>query len=324
MEVEAVYLGIDVSKARLDVAVWPSAECFSVANDPRGIAELVEKVGALKPQAVVLEATGGLEALAASELHAAELTVAVVNPRQVREFARSLGRMGKTDRLDALVLAQFAQSAHSNDRLPELRLRDEAEAELKALVTRRRQLLAMLTAESNRRERAPKVIRKSIVASIRALKRSIAEIEQQVREVMSDSPVQQAKAVLLAAVPGVGPQLTATLLAELPELGSLGRRKIASLVGVAPHPHESGKFYGRRRCWGGRATVRTTLYMAALSGVRFNPALRACYQGLRERGKSHKLALVACMRKLLLILNAILRDSASWNPHHQLDFQHSR
>jgi transposase len=324
MEVEAVYVGIDVSKARLDVAVWPGAERFSVANDPRGIMEMVEKVAALKAQAVVLEATGGLETLAASELHAAELTVAVVNPRQVREFARSLGRIGKTDRLDALVLAQFAQSAHSNDRLPKLHLRDEAEAELKALVTRRRQLLGMLTAESNRRERAPKVIRRSIVASIRALKRSIKAIEQQVREVMSDSPVQQAKAVLLAAVPGVGPQLTATLLAELPELGSLGRRKIASLVGVAPHPHESGKFSGRRRCWGGRATVRTTLYMAALSGVRFNPALRACYQALLGRGKSRKLALVACMRKLLLILNAILRDRASWNPHHQLDFQHSR
>jgi transposase len=222
------------------------------------------------------------------------------------------------------VLAQFAQSAHSNERLPKLHLPDEAEAELKALVTRRRQLVAMLIAESNRRERAPKVIRRSIVASIRGLKRAIAEIEQQVRSVLANSPVQQAKAVLLTAVPGVGAQLTATLLAELPELGSLGRRKIASLVGVAPHPHESGKFYGRRRCWGGRATVRTTLYMAALSGVRFNPALRACYQGLRERGKSPKLALVACMRKLLVILNAILRDSASWNPHYQLDFQHSR
>jgi transposase len=322
MEVETRYVGIDVSKARLDVAVWPGAESFSVANDPRGIAELVEKLAALTPRAVVLEATGGLEALAASELHAAELTVAVVNPRQVREFARSLGRMGKTDRLDALVLAQFAQSAHSNDRLPKLRLRDEAEAELKALVTRRRQLVAMLTAESNRRERAPKVIRRSIVASIRALKRAITEIEQQVREVLAGSPVQQAKAMLLAAVPGVGAQLTATLLAELPELGSLGRRKIASLVGVAPH--ESGRFYGRRRCWGGRATVRTTLYMAALSGGRFNPALRTCYQGLLARGKSPKLALLACMRKLLLILNAILRDSASWNPHYQLDFQHSR
>jgi transposase len=324
MEVEAKYVGIDVSKARLDVAVWPGAQSFSVANDARGIAELVEQVTAFTPQAVVLEATGGLEALAAAELHAAELTVAVVNPRQVREFARSLGRMGKTDRLDALVLAQFAQSAHSNHRLPRLHLRDEAAAELKALVTRRRQLLAMLIAESNRRERAPKVIRRSIVASIKGLKRAIAEIEQQVRAVLASSPVQQAKAVLLAAVPGVGAQLTTTLLAELPELGSLGRRKIASLVGVAPHPHESGKFYGRRRCWGGRATVRTTLYMATLSGVRFNPALRACYQGLLERGKSPKLALVACMRKLLVILNAILRDSASWNPHYQLDSQHSR
>jgi len=324
MEVEAKYVGIDVSKARLDVAVWPGAQSFSVANDARGIAELVEQVTAFTPQAVVLEATGGLEALAAAELHAAELTVAVVNPRQVREFARSLGRMGKTDRLDALVLAQFAQSTHSNHRLPRLHLRDEAAAELKALVTRRRQLLAMLIAESNRRERAPRVIRRSIVASIKGLKRAIAEIEQQVRAVLASSPVQQAKAVLLAAVPGVGAQLTTTLLAELPELGSLGRRKIASLVGVAPHPHESGKFYGRRRCWGGRATVRTTLYMATLSGVRFNPALRACYQGLLERGKSPKLALVACMRKLLVILNAILRDSASWNPHYQLDSQHSR
>jgi transposase len=324
MEVEARYVGIDVSKARLDVAVWPGAQSFSVANDPRGIAELVERVMALTPQAVVLEATGGLEALAASELHAAELTVAVVNPRQVREFARSLGRIGKTDRLDALVLAQFAQSAHSNHRLHQLHLPDEAEAELKALVTRRRQLVAMLIAESNRRERAPKVIRRSIVASIRGLKRAIAEIEQQVRAVLASSPVQQAKAVLLTAVPGVGAQLTATLLAELPELGSLGRRKIASLVGVAPHPHESGKFYGRRTCWGGRATVRTTLYMAALSGVRHNPALRACYQGLRARGKSPKLALVACMRKLLVILNAILRDGASWNPNYRLDFQHSR
>jgi transposase len=324
MEVEAKYVGIDVSKARLDVAVWPGAESFSVANDPRGIAELVERVTVLAPKAVVLEASGGLEALAASELHAAGLTVAVVNPRQVREFARSLGQLAKTDRLDALVLAQFAQSAHSNGRLPELHLPDAAEADLKALVTRRRQLVAMLVAESNRRERAPKLIRKSIVASIRSLKRSIAQVEQQVREVLAGSPVHQAKATLLTAVPGVGAQLTATLLAELPELGRIGRRQIASLVGVAPHPHESGQFRGRRMIWGGRATVRTTLYMAALSGVRHNPVLRACYQGLRERGKSPKLALVACMRKLLLILNAILRDSASWNPHHQLDFQHSR
>ena len=324
MEAVGQYVGIDVSKARLDVAVWPGARNFSVANDPRGIVELVEQVAALKPQAVVLEATGGLEALAVSELHAAELTVAVVNPRQVREFARSLGRMGKTDRLDALVLAQFAQSAHSNGRLPELRLPDQAEAELKALVTRRRQLVGMLVAETNRRERAPKVIRKSIVASIRGIKRAIAEIEQQVRTVLTDSPVQQAKAVLLAAVPGVGPQLTLTLLADLPELGKLDRRKIASLVGVAPHPYESGKFYGRRRCWGGRATIRPTLYMAALSAVRYNPALRACYQRLLERGKSRKLALVACMRKLLVTLNAILRDSASWNPDYRLDFQHSR
>jgi transposase len=324
MEMAASYVGIDVSKARLDVAVWPGAESFSVANDPRGIAELVERVTALTPQAVVLEASGGWEALAASELHAAEVTVAVVNPRQVREFARALGQLAKTDRLDALVLAQFAHAAHSNGRLPELHLPDQAEADLKALVTRRRQLVAMLVAESNRRERAPKLIRKSLVASIRTLKRSIAQVEQQLREVLAGAPVQHAKAVLLAAVPGVGAQLTATLLAELPELGRLGRRQIASLVGVAPHPHESGQLRGRRLIWGGRARVRTTLYMAVLSAVRHNPPLRAHYRALLERGKAKKLALVACMRKLLVTLNAILRDNASWNPNHQLDFQHSR
>lgn len=324
MEVAAKYVGIDVSKARLDVAVWPGAESFSVANDPRGIAELVERVAALAPEAVVLEASGGLEALAASELHAAELTVAVVNPRQVREFARSLGQLAKTARLDALVLAQFAQSAHSNDRLLTLHLPDQAEADLKALVTRRRQLVAMLVAESNRRERAPQLTRKSIVASIRGLKRSIAQVEQQVREVLAGARVQQAKAALLAAVPGVGAQLTATLLAELPELGRLGRRKIASLVGVAPHPHESGQFRGRRMIWGGRATVRTTLYMAARSAVRHNPALRSHYRARLERGKARKLALVACMRKLLVILNAILRDRTPWNPDYLLDLQHSR
>jgi transposase len=324
MEVEARYVGIDVSKARLDVGVWPGAQSFSVVNDPRGIAELVQRLTALAPQAVVLEASGGLEALAASELHAAELTVAVVNPRQVREFARALGQLAKTDRLDALVLAQFAQSAHSNNRLHKLHLPDQAEAELKALVTRRRQLVAMLVAESNRRERAPKVIRKSIVASIRGLKRSIPQVEHQVREVLAGSPAQQAKAALLSAVPGVGAQLTATLLAELPELGCLGRRKIASLVGVAPHPHESGQLRGRRMIWGGRAAVRTTLYMAALSAVRHNPPLRACYRGLLQRGKAPKLALVACMRKLLVILNAILRDRAPWNPDYLLDLQHSR
>src|ERR1700732_4698115 len=324
MEAQAKFVGIDVSKARLDVGVWPGAESFSTSNDERGIAQWVERVLRLAPRAVVLEASGGLESVAAGELLAAELKVAVVNPRQVREFARALGRLAKTDRLDALVLAQFAQSAHSNGRLQPLEFQDQAQAELKALVARRRQLIGFLVAETNRRERAPKVVRKSIVQSIRGLKKALAEVEQQLRQVVASAPAHKAKAELMTAVPGVGPQLSVTLIAELPELGRLGRREIAALVGVAPHAHESGKFKGRRMIWGGRARVRTMLYMAALSAVRHNPVLRACYQGLLDRGKARKLALVACMRKLLVILNAILRDSASWNPHHQLDFQHSR
>jgi transposase len=241
-DVEQGYIGIDVSKAWLDVGSWPESESQRVSNDAAGIAQLVQRLSASKPRA-------------------AGLTVAVVNPRHVREFARSLGRLAKTDRLDALVLAQFAQSAHSNGRLQPLEFQDEAQAELKALVARRRQLIGFLVAETNRRERAPKVVRKSIVQSIRGLKKALAEVEQQLRHVVQSTPAQQAKAKLMTAVPGVGPQLSVTLIAELPELGRLGRREIAALVGVAPHAHESGKFKGRRMIWGGRAHVRTMLYM---------------------------------------------------------------
>ena len=205
-----------------------------------------------------------------------------------------------------------------------MHLREEAEVELKELVVRRRQLMGMLVAESNRHHRAAKVVRKSIVQSIKGLKRALAAVERELKELLANSPAQQAKATMLEAVPGVGPQLTLTLIAELPELGKLGRRQIASLVGVAPYPYESGKFKGRRRIWGGRSRIRTTLYMATLSAVRHNPVLKASYQALLKRGKSKKLALVACMRKLLVILNAILRDSLPWNPNHLLDFQHSR
>jgi transposase len=321
---DAVWVGIDVSKAWLDVGIWPGAPSWRIANDAAGVAELAERLRPLGPRAVVLEASGGLEALAAGELHAAGLLVAVVNPRQGREFARALGTLGKTDRLDALVLAQFAQSSQSNGRLVPLRLAEEAELELKALVARRRQLLGMLVAETNRRERAPKVVRRSIVPSIKGLKRAVAEVEQQLKQVLAGSPTPQRKAALLTAVPGVGPQLSCTLLAELPELGRLGRRQIASLVGVAPHPHESGQFKGRRLIWGGRARVRTMLYTATLSAVRHNPLLRVQYRALLARGKAKKLALVACMRKLLITLNAILRDSTAWNPNYIVDFQHSR
>jgi transposase len=320
---DEIWVGIDVAQEWLDVAVWPGGEISRVANAASALAALSARLRTLNPRAVVLEATGGVELLAASELHAAGLKVAVVNPRQVREFARSLGTLGKTDRKDALVLAQFAQSGESNGRLTLLALADEAARELKALVGRRRQLLGMLVAETNRRLRAPKLVRKSIVQHIKGLKRAVAELDQQLQQTVANAPAQQAKAKLLSVVPGVGLQLSCTLLAELPELGQLGRRQIASLVGVAPHPYESGKFKGRRVIWGGRARVRTMLYMAALSAVRYNPPLRSHYQDLLKRGKAKKLALVACMRKLLITLNAILRDAAPWNPDH-LASQHSR
>jgi len=324
MEQREVVVGVDVSGARLDIGIWPSGESFSLGNDAAGVEQLVVRMLKLGPRAVVIEASGGVESLLVSELYAAEVAVAVVNPRQVREFARSLGQLAKTDRLDAQVLAQFGHAAQSSGRLALTQLPPAASVELKALVRRRRQLIGMLVAESNRRLRAAKVVRKSIVATIRGLKRALAEVEGQLQAAIKRSPLHQAKAALLAQVPGVGPQLARCLIAEVPELGRLGRREIASLIGVAPHAHESGKFKGRRMIWGGRGAVRTTLYMAMLSATRHNPVLAPFYRRLLERGKSKKLALIACARKLLVILNAMMRDRTTWNPALALDFQHSR
>ena len=272
---EAVWVGIDVSQE------W-----------------LAARLRTLNPRVVVLEATGGLEVLAASEVHAAGLPVAVVNPRQVREFARSLGTLGKTDRLDALVLAQFAQASESNGRLTPLRLADEAEAELKALVGRRRQLLGMLVAATNRRARAPKLVRKSIVQHIKGLKRAVAEVEQELQQVLASSPAAQAKATLLSAVPGVGPQLSFTLLAELPELGQLGRRQIAALVGVAPYPYESGKFKGRRTIWAAARTCApcSTWPRSApcASTRRCAPITRPCSHAAKPRNSPSSPACANC------------------------------
>jgi transposase len=322
MQQGEVMAGVDVSGAQLDVALWPGGESFSVCNDAQGVEQLLGRMVQLRPCAVVIEASGGLEGLLVGELCAAQVPVAVVNPRQVREFARSLGQLAKTDRLDAQVLAQFGHSARSNGRLQLTQLRPAAEAERKALVRRRRQLTGMLVAETNRHQRASKVVKKSIVATIRSLKRTLAELEQLLRDAVKNSPAQQAKATMLEQVPGVGPQLARTLIAEVPELGRLGRRQLAALIGVAPHAHESGQFKGRRMIWGGRAAVRRTLYMAMLSATRFNPVLAPFYRRLLERGKSKKLAYIACARKLLVILNAMFRDHTTWNPI--LDFQHSR
>ena len=317
-----VMVGVDVSLAWLDVAGWPSGESFRISNDAAGVEQLLARLLELRTRAVIVEASGGLEDLLVSELCAAEIPVARVNPRQVREFARSLGKLAKTDRHDALVLAQFGQSAQHSGRLILTELRPAAEAELKALVRRRRQIIEMLVAETNRRLRASKVVKKSIVATIRGLKRALAEFEQQLRELVKNSPAQQQKIAMLRAVPGIGEHLAHTIVAEVPELGKLGRREIASLIGVAPHAHESGKFKGRRMIWGGRRAVRNTFYMAMLSASRYNPLVAPFYRRLVERGKSKKLAYIACARKLLVILNAMFRDHTQWNP--SLAFQHSR
>ncbi|HLX37282.1 MAG TPA: transposase [Candidatus Binataceae bacterium] len=317
-----VMVGVDVSQARLDVGWWPGGESFTLDNTSAGVEQLLARMRELDPRAVIVESSGGPEDLLVSELHAAGVPVAVVNPRQVREFARSLGKLAKNDRQDALVLAQFGHSARQHGRLILTELRPEADLELKALVRRRRQVIEMLVAESNRRLRASKVVKKSIVATIRGLKRALAELEQQLHETVKNTPAQEKKVAILQQVPGIGERLAHTIVAEVPELGKLGRRQIAALIGVAPYAHESGKFKGRRTIWGGRRAVRNTFYMAMLSATRYNPLLAPFYRRLVERGKSKKLAYIACARKLLVILNAMFRDHTRWDP--QLAFQHSR
>ncbi|MGO9775876.1 MAG: IS110 family transposase [Terracidiphilus sp.] len=304
-----VFVGIDVSKARLDVALAPAGEMFGANNDTRGIAELVARLGKVAPELIVLEASGGLETVLVGELAAAQLRVAVVNPRQVRDFARANGQLAKTDALDARVLALFAERMK-----PPLRmLPDEQTRQLQALVTRRRELVEMLTAERNRLGSVPRELHREIRAHIRWLEARLKERDRDLDRMLRNSPLWREQEDLLRSVPGVGPVLCATLLAGLPELGRLNRREIAALVGVAPLNHDSGTLRGRRTVWGGRANLRAALYMGTLVGVRYNPVLRLLYRRLLERGKAKKVALVACMRKLITILNAILKYRTRWN-----------
>ncbi len=304
-----VYVGIDVSKDRLDVAVRPSGKRWEAANDEEGVTELAKRVKGLGPALVVLEATGGLETLVVSALVERALPVAVVNPRQVRDFAKAVGRLAKTDALDAEVLAPFAEAVR-----PEVRpLKRKEVEELSALLRRRRQVVDMLTAEKNRLSREPsREIRKEIKKHIAWLQKRLDETDKTISKGIQNSPIWRAKDELLRSVPGVGPVLSAVLLAGVPELGGLDRRRIASLVGVAPLNNESGLYRGRRRVWGGRADVRSILYMATLAAVRCNPVIREFHERLRGSGKAPKLALTACMRKLLTILNAMVRDSNPW------------
>ncbi len=307
-----VYVGIDVAKAALDVAVSPTAERWTLAYTEREVAGLVTRLTPLQPALVVLEATGGLEGPLVGALAAAGLPVVVVNPRHVRDFAKATGLLAKTDALDASVLARFAAAIRPTPRpLP-----DAATQTLAALVTRRRQLVTMLTAERNRLGSAPRVLRAEIQAHITWLQRRLGRLDEDLHQAIRTSPVWRAQDDLLQSVPGVGPVLARTLLASLPELGRLDRKAIAALVGVAPLNRDSGTFRGRRRVWGGRAAVRAVLYMGTLVAVRHNPILRAFYQRLRAVGKLPKVALTACMRKLLTILNAMLKHQTRWNPSH--------
>jgi transposase len=312
MSRQELFVGIDVAKARLDVAIRPTGETWHRPNQATGIAELVERLAALGPAIVILEATGGLETQPAAALAAAGLPVVVVNPRQVRDFARATGKLAKTDRLDAEVLAHFADAVRPEPRpLP-----DEASRTLAAMVARRRQLMDMLTAEKNRRQAAPPALHGELNEHISWLEQRLRHLDGELEQTIRQSPLWHAKADLLRSVKSVGPVLSTTLLSDLPELGTLDRKRIAALVGIAPLARDSGTLHGKRTCWGGRAPVRAALYMAALVGTRFNPVLRALYQRLVKAGKPKKVALVACMHKLLVILNALIRHQARWDPHY--------
>jgi transposase len=310
---EPSFVGVDVAKEWLDVAVWPSGERWRVAYDERELEALVTRLQELPAALVVLEASGGLELRLLSVLGAAPLPVARVNPRQVRDFARATGQLAKTDRLDAEVLARFAAQVR-----PAVRALPSPEVEaLRALVTRRRQLVGMLTAEQQRLARAeatPASVRSQLEVHIGWLREQLRGLDDELRSVLHASAGWRARDDRLRSVPGVGPVVSATLLAELPELGTLGRKQIAALVGVAPFNRDSGRLRGRRTTWGGRASVRSALYMATLVATRCNPVIRAQYERLVAAGKLKKVALVACMRKLLVILNAIVRHQSTWSP----------
>lgn len=310
MNAQTCFIGIDVAQESLDIAVRPSAEQWHTTPDEKGLAQLVQCLRGLQPTLIVLEATGGLEVPVVVALYLANLPVVMVNPRQVRDFAKATGRLAKTDALDAQVLAHFAEAIR-----PPLRPWPEAEVQqLRALVSRRHQVVKILTGERHRLRRAQPAVQKRIARHIAWLEEELKDLDEELRRTIRQSPLWRAQEKLLRSVPGVGPVLAATVLADLPELGRLDRKKIATLVGVAPLNRDSGKRRGKRCIWGGRADVRAALYMATLAATRHNPVIRAFYQHLQQGGKLPKVALTACMHKLLTILNAMLKYGILWHP----------
>jgi len=308
MEIQPRFIGIDVSKDQLDICVRPEGEHFRENNNETGIQSLTQRLLALSPEQILIEATGGYETNVVAALAEAKLPVVLINPRQVRDFAKATGRLAKTDRLDADVLAQFAQVLRPQSRL----LPDKDQKDLSALMTRRRQLVEMITMEQNRLHTASKSVQPDIRTHIEWLKSRLKDLDRQLDKFIKNSPLWQRKEQILNSVPGIGPVTTRGLLAYLPELGTLSNNKISALVGLAPLNRDSGQFRGKRMAWGGRSYIRSLLYMAALVGTQYNPIPRSFYQRLIQAGKAKKLALTACMRKLLIIINTMVKNDELW------------
>lgn len=304
----ATYVGIDVSKAKLDVAFHPSGEYMSVDNSPTGIQTLTNRLKEVSPALVVMEATGGYQMLAASTLAEASIPIVVVNPRQVRDFAKATGTLAKTDKIDANVLASFAEVIKPEQRT----LPDRDQQTLAAMMARRHQLVEMLVAEKNRLGTAHLSLRQEIQRHIEWLEACLKDLDKDMSQFIHNSTIWREKDDLLQSVPGVGPVVSKAILSQLPEIGTLDRRQIASLTGLAPFNHDSATIRGKRAIWGGRSHVRTSLFMAALTAIRCNPVIKAFYTRLIEAGKKPKVALTACMRKLITILNSIIQHKTPW------------
>lgn len=308
----APWIGLDIAKDTVAVGIWPEGRTWQVANSAAGITELTTQLTERAPAGIVLEASGGYEHPVAAALWAAGLPVSVINPRQVREFARSTGQLAKTDPLDALILSRFGEAVKPEPRpIP-----DEAAHELHALLVRRSQVTDMLVAEKNRIKQAGTAVREHILAHIQWLETEQDGLDRELRRRLEASPIWREKDELLQSIKGIGPVASLTLLAALPELGTLSHKQIAALAGLAPHARDSGTLRGKRTIWGGRARVRRGLYMATMAAVRFNPAIRTLYRRLVTKGKPHKVALTACMHKLLITCNAILASRKAWDPAH--------
>lgn len=311
---DATVVGIDVSKDKLDIAVRPSGDAFSASRDAAGLDAIIARLAPLSPIAVAIEATGGFETAAAASLAAAGLPVVVVNPAQVRAFANALGKRAKTDPIDAMVIAHFAEATE-----PDIRpLPDQAAQHLADLVARRRQIIGMIVAERQRQQRlAAKRLQQSFARLIKALERELSSLDEDIDAAVRGSPAWREKEDLLASAPGVGPTIARTLIAELPELGALGRKEIAALAGLAPWTRQSGRWKGKSFIGGGRPSLRAALFMGALVAARYNPALKAFKERLIAAGKPKLVAVIAVARKLLTILNAMLRDKKTWRDLQQ-------